>query len=462
MKQWLLSGKRIRPSDKDLVFHTAVSIFLPVFILVVALFHAKTISEINWQDFHLPKAGEINVPYLSISCISSGVICLLLVLVIKRYRYDWIKQLYHRQKLARMILENKWYEAKQVKSEGIFKDSSSRTREKISYFPKVYYRMKNGLIQIRVEITLGKYQEQLLHLEKKLESGLYCELTEKELKDSYVEYTLLYDMVANRIPIAEAKAEGGRLRLMKNVWWEYDTLPHMLIAGGTGGGKTYFILTIIQALLQTDAVLHILDPKNADLADLSTVMPEVYYRKEDIAAGVSRFCDRMMQRSESMKSMQGYKTGENYAYLSLEPHFLIFDEYVAFMEMLNTREREDVLNKLKQIVMLGRQVGFFLILACQRPDAKYLGDGIRDQFNFRVALGRMSELGYSMMFGEVKKEFFFKNVKGCGYADTGKGVITEFYTPVVPKGYDFLREIGTLAAGLKQVCSDRDIMEDLQ
>ena len=46
------------------------------------------------------------------------------------------------------------------------------------------------------------------------------------------------------------------------------------------------------------------------------------------------------------------------------------------------------MNKLKQIVMLGRQAGFFLILACQRPDAKYLGDGIRDQFNFRVALGR--------------------------------------------------------------------------
>ncbi len=76
---------------------------------------------------------------------------------------------------------------------------------------------------------------------------------------------------------------------MKNVWWEYDTLPHMLIAGGTGGGKTYFILTIMQALLQTDAVLHILDPKNADLADLSTVMPEVYYRKEDIAAVYAGF-----------------------------------------------------------------------------------------------------------------------------------------------------------------------------
>ena len=44
--------------------------------------------------------------------------------------------------------------------------------------------MKQGLLHIRVEITLGKYQEQLLNLERKLESGLYCELTDKELKDS--------------------------------------------------------------------------------------------------------------------------------------------------------------------------------------------------------------------------------------------------------------------------------------
>lgn len=79
-------------------------------------------------------------------------------------------------------------------------------------------------------------------------------------------------------------------------------------------------------------------------------------------------------------------------------------------------------------------MGFFLILACQRPDAKYLGDGIRDQFNFRVALGRMSELGYSMMFGEVKKEFFFKNVKGCGYADTGRVSLPSFIRRSYPKG----------------------------
>ena len=106
------------------------------------------------------------------------------------------------------------------------------------------------------------------------------------------------------------------------------------------------------------------------------------------------------------------------------------------MEMLTTKESAVILNKLKQIVMLGRQSGFFLILACQRPDAKYLGDGIRDQFNFRVALGRMSELGYSMMFGEVDKIFYETN-QGARLCRYRWGVVSEFYTPLVPKGYDF-------------------------
>lgn len=121
------------------------------------------------------------------------------------------------------------------------------------------------------------------------------------------------------------------------------------------------------------------------------------------------------------------------------------------MEMLGSKENIAVLNKLKQIVMLGRQAGFFLILACQRPDAKYLGDGIRDQFNFRVALGRMSELGYSMMFGDTAKQFFLKPIKGRGYVDVGTSVISEFYTPLVPKGHDFLQTIGKLAQSRQDV-----------
>ena len=184
--------------------------------------------------------------------IVSALICVIAAFFYQRFQYDKVKQLYHRQKLARMILENGWYEAESSQDDGFFKDlPSSKAKEKITYFPKIYYRMEHGLLYIQTEITLGKYQDQLLHLEKKLETGLYCELVSKELHDSYVEYVLLYDTIANRITITEVQAKDGKLRLMKNVWWEYDKLPHMLIAGGTGGGKTYFILTISPPLICT-------------------------------------------------------------------------------------------------------------------------------------------------------------------------------------------------------------------
>ncbi|MBS6933573.1 FtsK/SpoIIIE domain-containing protein, partial [Streptococcus sp.] len=327
-----------------------------------------------------------------------------------------------------------------------FTDLQSRSREKIVWFPKIYYQMEKGLLHIRCEITLGKYQDQLLRLEDKLESGLYCELTDKTLHDGYIEYILLYDMIANRITIDEVRAENGCLRLMKNLVWEYDALPHALIAGGTGGGKTYFLLTLIEALLHTNAVLYILDPKNGDLADLGTVMGNVYHTKEKMIDCVNAFYEGMVQRSEEMKRHPNYKTGENYAYLGLPPCFLIFDEYVAFFEMLGTKESVGLLSQLKKIVMLGRQAGYFLIVACQRPDAKYFSDGIRDNFNFRVGLGRISELGYGMLFGsDVKKQFFQKRIKGRGYCDVGTSVISEFYTPLVPKGHDFLQTIGSLA-----------------
>lgn len=444
MKFFHYKGKRIRPSDQSLVYRFVMTALLSIWLMAFLPFHLMFFVSIEWTldtfQTHFIR------PYGLVTLFISLLITAACAFLYYRYRHRHFKQIIHRQKLAKMILENGWYETKQVSQDSFFKDvPAGKIKEKISDFPKMYYRFKNGQLHIKVEIKLGKYQEPLLNLEKKLESGLYCELVSKELYDAYVEYVLFYDMIANRISIDEVSAQNGKLKLMESLYWEYDQLPHMLIAGGTGGGKTYFILTLIESLSKTDAKLYILDPKNADLADLSTVMPDVYHTKEDMMTCIDQFYADMMHRNENMKDMPNYKTGENYAYYDLPPRFLVFDEYVAFMTLLTSKESTAVLDKLKQIVMLGRQSGFFLILACQRPDAKYLGEGIRDQFNFRVALGRMSELGYGMVFGsDVQKQFFLKPIKGRGYVDKGDNVISEFYTPLVPKGHDFLREIETL------------------
>ncbi len=46
----------------------------------------------------------------------------------------------------------------------------------------------------------------------------------------------------------------------------------------------------------------------------------------------------------------------------------------------------------------------------------------------------------AMMFGsDVQKQFFLKQIKDCGYVDKGNNVISEFYTPLVSKEHDFLK-----------------------
>lgn len=452
-------GKRIRVSDKELVVHTALLYLLPIFLSVLCILNLRQLLTTRYADIKLQDILHLSSYHIFTVAIAV-VVCIGCFLLYYYFRYDDIKKLQHRQKLARMVLENKWYEESEDGSAGFFKDLPSSNKKKITWFPKIYYNMDHGLLHIWCEISMGKYQDQLLELEAKLESGLYCELKDKLYHDGYVEYILLYDMIANRISIDEVKAEDGALTLMENIRWEYDSLPHALISGGTGGGKTYFLLTLIETLLRMDSVLYILDPKKADLADLHTVMDDVYSDIDDMVECIHNFYEAMVQRSIDMKTMPNYVTGKNYAYLGLAPHFLILDEYVAFMECLNRERKNAVVMDIKRIAMLGRQAGYFLIIACQRPDAKYFEDGIRDQFNFRVALGRMSELGYGMMFGgDVRKRFFQKQIRGRGYCDMGTGVITEFYTPLVPENHNFLQEIGGLAYQRKKTWEQQEKAE---
>ena len=73
MKQLFPRGKRIRPTDKDLVFHTALAALFPVFLLVVLLFHIRQIAGTNWQEVSLSQiAQDINIPYLLFSMGVAG------------------------------------------------------------------------------------------------------------------------------------------------------------------------------------------------------------------------------------------------------------------------------------------------------------------------------------------------------------------------------------------------------
>ena len=96
---------------------------------------------------------------------------LIVVLYLLDMLYKWksgnMTDIRNRQAMARMLLENRWFE-----TEPLRQSRTGGRMERITYFPALYYRRKNRHIYVTVKITMGKYQDKLLHLEEKLETGL--------------------------------------------------------------------------------------------------------------------------------------------------------------------------------------------------------------------------------------------------------------------------------------------------
>lgn len=119
MKVWKKSkGNRIRASDKSLVYHFCIGWLLLLFIAVFLLLNLRQLLVTDWKDFNLLHAGITWTAYNSITVLIATGVCALVTFLYYRYGYDRIKRLLHRQKLARMVLENKWYEAENTKDSG--------------------------------------------------------------------------------------------------------------------------------------------------------------------------------------------------------------------------------------------------------------------------------------------------------------------------------------------------------
>ena len=125
MQRFKKKGNRIRASDKSLVFRFATGSLLLLFFMAMILLNLKTIITTYWNSVTLFSDGNLQfhlTPYRIVTLIISVFTCLAAALLYYRFRYDKVKELFHRQKLARMILENGWYEAETSQDGGIFKD----------------------------------------------------------------------------------------------------------------------------------------------------------------------------------------------------------------------------------------------------------------------------------------------------------------------------------------------------
>lgn len=128
MPQFNKRGNRIRASDKSLVFCFSAGSLLLLFLTVVMLLNLKTILTTDWKAISLFQDGSVHftvTPYRIVTVMVSALVCVIAALFYQHFQYDRVKQLFHRQKLAKMRFADKEMEKR---------CSEWKTNEKWAYF----------------------------------------------------------------------------------------------------------------------------------------------------------------------------------------------------------------------------------------------------------------------------------------------------------------------------------------
>lgn len=178
-------------------------------------------------------------------------------------------------------------------------------------------------------------------------------------------------------------------------------MPHMLIAGATGSGKSVCINTIIMSILYKahpdDVKLIMIDPKVVELSVYNGIphllIPVVTDPKKASAAlhwGVSEMEDRYRKFADlNVRDLKGYnkkveamqESGDENAPKKLPQIVIIVDELADLM-MVCPGEVEESICRLAQ---LARAAGIHLIIATQRPSVDVITGLIKANMPSRVA-----------------------------------------------------------------------------
>ena len=238
---------------------------------------------------------------------------------------------------------------------------------------------------------------------------------------------------------------------------QLDSVPHTMVGGATGGGKSTLLTIILYGVLMNHDVVEIIviDPKVTDFT-WTPGYPNVRYyavsdvrrSAEQIKEAVTIAYDEMMERQALLRE-HGVKElrvlrrtiadGTN-TRLTLDqvPKRLIvfFDEGGAAFTLSKNPEiralQEESRTMMEQISMLGRAMEVNVILAAQKPSAENIGTAIRDQLGNKFAVGKLNPATSIQVLGNTLATLLDGAPKGRGYMVNEKGQELEFQTPYLP------------------------------
>lgn len=270
-------------------------------------------------------------------------------------------------------------------------------------------------------------------------------------------------------------------------------MPHMLIAGSTGSGKSVCINTLIMSILYKahpdDVKLIMVDPKVVELSVYNGIphllIPVVTDPKKAAGAlhwGVAEMTDRYQKFADyNVRDLKGYnkkiegmKDEETGAPIPKMPQIVIIVDELADLMMVAPGEVEESICRLAQ---LARAAGIHLIIATQRPSVDVITGLIKANMPSRVAFAVSSGVdsrtildmnGAEKLLGKGDMLFYPQGypkparIQGAFVSDKEVSDVVEFlknqaignvYSEAVEEK---IQNIGSSSAGMGDAASERD------
>lgn len=192
-------------------------------------------------------------------------------------------------------------------------------------------------------------------------------------------------------------------------------MPHLLIAGSTGSGKSVAINVILTSLLMNclpeQVKLVLIDPKKVELGmyhDLPHLLTPVVTEPRKAAVTLEKVVAKMQQRYEifaqtGQRNLTGYnkmvaKDPANYEQM---PYIVVVVDELADLMMTTGNEVEAAITRIAQ---MGRAAGIHLILATQRPSVDVITGIIKANVPSRMAFAVSSGTDSRTIIDQVGAE----------------------------------------------------------
>ena len=187
----------------------------------------------------------------------------------------------------------------------------------------------------------------------------------------------------------------------KSVYVDLSKMPHLLIAGSTGTGKSVCLNVLLASLLlrssPNELRMILIDPKKVELNHYESIpqlLTPVVTNMRDASAVLANVVREMENRYEVMglaraRNLRDWNIARELAGEPAMPYMLIVIDELADLMMVAPAEVEDAIIRLAQ---KSRAVGIHLLLATQRPSADVITGMIKANVPSRIAFAVSSQV----------------------------------------------------------------------